>query len=59
MESGAVKELGLCWVDFRTNWFNFSYNAHGTTVYRVVKVNITLLHLVFENTGFYIHTFMN
>ncbi|CAE6195901.1 unnamed protein product [Arabidopsis arenosa] len=36
MESEAVKELGLCWTAFRTNWFNFSYNFPGTTVYRFV-----------------------
>lgn len=52
MESEAVKELGLCWAAFRTNWFNFSFNVPGTTVYRFVQVNITLFHLVFENTGF-------
>ncbi|CAH8391173.1 unnamed protein product [Eruca vesicaria subsp. sativa] len=37
MESEAVKELGLCWTAFRTNWFSFSYNVPGTTVYRFVK----------------------
>ncbi|CAH2079066.1 unnamed protein product [Thlaspi arvense] len=37
MESEAVRELGLCWTAFRTNWFNFSYNFPGTTVYRLVK----------------------
>lgn len=45
-ESEAVKELGLCWTAFRTNWFSFSYNIPGTTVYRFVKVIIALYHLV-------------
>ncbi|KFK23690.1 hypothetical protein AALP_AAs50902U000800 [Arabis alpina] len=37
MESEAVKELGLCWTTFRDNWFSFSYNIPGTSVYRFVK----------------------
>ncbi|CDY66634.1 BnaA03g58050D [Brassica napus] len=38
MESEAVRELGLCWTAFRTNWFSFSYSVLGTTVYRFVKM---------------------
>ena len=44
LEYEAIRELGLCWTAFRTNWFSFSYSVPGTTVYRFVKVNMASSH---------------
>lgn len=55
VESEAIKELGLCWKAFRTNWFNFAYNFPGTTVYRFMKVHMALFPSFTLNTEFCIH----
>lgn len=57
MESEAVKELGLCWTAFRTNWFNFSYNFPGTTVYRFVMVDTEFIFLSLKYRISYIDLF--
>ncbi|XP_019087428.1 PREDICTED: cytochrome P450 708A2-like [Camelina sativa] len=48
MEPEAAKELALCWRYFPRDWFQFSWNIPGTSVYRMMKARKRMMKLIKE-----------
>ena len=50
MEPHAAKELTQCWGGFPRGWFRFSWSIPGNGVYRMLKVRVFLVHIIFDSS---------